>query len=54
MKAEGVLAMPTAAQRIRMVCHLDVSRDMIERTLVVLGKLLGGSSKPAARSMAHA
>jgi threonine aldolase len=54
MKTEGVLAMPTAAQRIRMVCHLDVSRDMIERTLVVLSKLLGGSSKPAARSMAHA
>jgi threonine aldolase len=31
LKAAGVLALPTAPQRVRMVTHLDVSGAMVER-----------------------
>src|SRR5262245_51178213 len=33
LKAAGVLALPTAPQRVRMVCHLDVGREGIERAI---------------------
>lgn len=41
LKAQGVWALPTLPQRIRMVVHLDVSRPMIERAVDVIGRTLG-------------
>lgn len=41
LKAQGIWALPTLPQRIRMVCHLDVSRPLIERAVDVIGKTLG-------------
>ena len=33
LRTLGVLALPTAPRRVRMVCHLDVSREMIDRAV---------------------
>lgn len=41
LKARGVLALSTAPQRVRAVCHLDVSRDMIERAIEAIESLAG-------------
>lgn len=41
LKAQGVWALPTLPQRIRMVVHLDVSRPMIELAVDVIGRTLG-------------
>src|SRR6185295_8570273 len=37
--SRGVLALATAQQRIRAVCHLDVSAPMIERAIEAIGSL---------------
>jgi threonine aldolase len=49
LKASGVLALPTAPQRIRFVCHLDVSRPMIDRAVEVIAAAVG-AGKPAPSS----
>jgi threonine aldolase len=41
LKAQGVWALPTLPQRIRFVCHLDVTRPMIDRAVDVIGRTLG-------------
>ncbi|MBX3376473.1 MAG: aminotransferase class I/II-fold pyridoxal phosphate-dependent enzyme [Phycisphaeraceae bacterium] len=41
LRGLGVLALPTAPQRIRFVVHLDVSRAMIERAIEAIGRALG-------------
>jgi threonine aldolase len=33
LRVLGVLALPTAPRRVRMVCHLDTSREMIDRAV---------------------
>jgi threonine aldolase len=47
LKAMGVWALPTAPQRIRMVCHLDVSRPMIERAVEAIGRAVGAGAVAA-------
>jgi threonine aldolase len=51
LKASGVLALPTAPQRVRMVTHLDVSRAMIDRAgdaiRTAAGAGVGGAVRPA-------
>lgn len=42
MKTKGVWCLPTAPRRIRFVCHLDVSREQIERAVGVIGETLAG------------
>ena len=39
LAARGVLALATAPQRIRAVCHLDVTASMIERAIEAIGSL---------------
>jgi threonine aldolase len=39
LKERGVLALPTAPQRIRAVCHLDVTSDMIDRAIDAIASL---------------
>lgn len=41
VQARGVWCLPTAPRRIRFVCHLDVSREQIERAVGVIGQTLG-------------
>jgi threonine aldolase len=41
LKAEGVWALPTASQRVRMVCHLDVTRAGIERAIAAWTAIVG-------------
>ena len=41
LKADGVLASAHGHGRVRMVTHRDVSREQIERTVAILGKLAG-------------
>ncbi len=36
LKSRGVLALPTAARRIRLVCHLDVTAPMIDRAIDII------------------
>lgn len=40
LRAEGVWMLPTAAQRVRAVTHLDVDSAMIERAIAVIGRAL--------------
>jgi threonine aldolase len=42
LQAAGVLMLPTAPQRIRAVCHLDVTRAMIERAVEAIGAAVVG------------
>jgi threonine aldolase len=48
LKARGVLCMATAPRRIRMVTHLDVSREQIERAIGVFAEVLAGHRAPVA------
>ncbi|MFZ4573300.1 MAG: threonine aldolase family protein [Phycisphaerales bacterium] len=41
LKALNVLALPSGPRRIRMVCHLDVSTQMIDRTIQAVGAAMG-------------
>lgn len=41
LKARGVLCLPTGPRRIRMVCHLDVDRPMIDRAVGIVAETLG-------------
>lgn len=41
MRALGVLALPTAPRRVRMVCHLDVSHDMIDQAVRLVHQAVG-------------
>lgn len=43
LKSLGVLALPNAPTRVRMVTHLDVDRDMIDRAIASVGQILGVS-----------
>jgi threonine aldolase len=43
LKSRGVLALTTLPQRIRFVCHLDVTAQMIERALEAVGESVAGS-----------
>lgn len=47
LKGMGVLALPTTPQRVRFVCHLDVSRGMIERAVDAIGSAVGGRAAVA-------
>ncbi len=42
LKGAGVLVLPTGAQRVRAVCHLDVTREMIERAVEAIGAAVAG------------
>ncbi len=46
LAAEGVLCTGTSPQRVRLVCHLDVSRDDIEAAITTIASVL--QSLPAA------
>ncbi len=46
LEAEGVLCTGTSAQRVRMVCHLDVSRDDVDAAIDRVRKVI--ASMPAA------
>jgi hypothetical protein len=52
LKTEGVLALPTLPQRVRMVCHLDVTRPMIERAVQTWKTVIQGrpAETPARRN----
>lgn len=54
LKAGGVLALPTAPQRIRLVCHLDVNRAMIERAIAAMSAALGSAGGAGRPAMARA
>ncbi len=41
LRAAGVLALPTAPQRVRMVCHLDVTKAGIERAIAAWKSVAG-------------
>lgn len=45
LQTQGVLALPTARHTLRMVTHLDVSREQIERTGQVMQQLLSSRSE---------
>lgn len=45
LQAHGVLALPTARHTLRMVTHLDVSREQIEHTGQVMRQLLSNRSE---------
>jgi threonine aldolase len=47
LKAAGVLALPTAPQRVRMVCHLDVDRPGIDRAIGAWRTVVGLKSEAA-------
>lgn len=42
LAAEGVLCSAMSPQRLRMVCHLDVSRDDVERAIPIIARVLAG------------
>lgn len=46
LRARGVLVLATGPQRVRAVCHLDVSSAMIERAIGVIGEALAGQRVP--------
>jgi threonine aldolase len=48
LKAVGVLALPTGPQRVRFVCHLDVSAAMIDAAIAAVARALGAAPQPAA------
>ena len=41
LKTHGVLALPSAGQRIRLVTHLDITKADIESTIIAFGKVTG-------------
>ncbi len=43
LKSEGVWMLPTLPQRVRAVCHLDVTRAMIEQAASVIRRVMGGA-----------
>jgi len=43
LRARGVLLLPTAPQRVRAVCHLDVTGPMIERAIDIISSTCGAS-----------
>jgi threonine aldolase len=47
LKAEGVLMLPTGPQRVRAVCHLDVSRAMIESAVGAIRAIVTGTAGAA-------
>jgi threonine aldolase len=49
LKEQGVLALPTAPQRIRLVCHLDVTREMIGRAVEAIAAAVTESAGPTMR-----
>ena len=48
LKAAGLLAMPTGPQRVRFVCHLDVSAAMIDAAVAVVARAVGAAPQPVA------
>lgn len=44
LKARGVWMLPTGPQRVRAVCHLDVSRDMIVQAIRAVGEACGAEA----------
>lgn len=48
LKAAGVLALPTGAQRVRFVCHLDVTGAMIEQAIELIARAAGAPAMAAA------
>ncbi len=44
LKARGIWMLPTATQRVRAVCHLDVDRAGIDRAVGVVRELAGAPS----------
>lgn len=48
LKAAGVLALPTGAQRVRFVCHLDVGAAMIEQAVAAVARAVGAAPLVAA------
>ena len=46
LKESGILVLPTAPQRIRAVCHLDVSVPMIERAIEAISAVAGATAPP--------
>lgn len=45
LKALGVLALPTLPQRVRMVCHLDVSKGMIDKAVSAWHQVIEGATQ---------
>ncbi|MFM9995193.1 MAG: threonine aldolase family protein [Phycisphaerales bacterium] len=43
LKGEGVLMLPTAPQRVRAVCHLDVTRPMIDTAGAAIRRVMDGA-----------
>lgn len=41
LRALGVLALPTAPRRVRMVCHLDVTPEMIDHAVRLVAQAIG-------------
>lgn len=41
LRGLGVLALPTAPRRVRMVCHLDVTREMTDRAVRLVAEAVG-------------
>jgi threonine aldolase len=50
LHARGVWVLATAPQRIRAVCHLDVSRAMIERAIEIIGEVCASPALSATRA----
>ncbi|MGH7131573.1 MAG: threonine aldolase family protein [Phycisphaerales bacterium] len=47
LAAQQVLALPTAPQRIRLVCHLDIHNDMIDKAIAAVAQAVGAVSSPS-------
>jgi threonine aldolase len=48
LEAAGVRMLATSPQRVRAVCHLDVSREQIERAIMIISRIAGDiRSRPA-------
>lgn len=47
LKAMGVWALPNAPTRVRMVTHLDVDREMIDRAVACVAQLVGVGARAA-------
>lgn len=41
LKAAGILALPTGPRRVRFVCHLDVTTEMIDRAIHTIACVVG-------------
>jgi threonine aldolase len=48
LKARGVLALPTAPQQFRAVCHLDVDAHAIERAIQIVGESIANGARTLA------